>query len=802
MRAAPSRPRCRLALGLPVLLAALAAAALPASAQVPEEPALAPGQWRAHPALRRVQALAVTPEAVWAGTDGGVFRYDPATGELTRFTRVEGLQRADVRALAHDPARDALWIGYDDGGLDRLDVATGRVTSYFDIVRATRFPRRDVRRLRLRGDSLLVATGFGVVVFDAARGVVRDTYEQFGPFPAGEPVADVLVHPLPDGRPGLWVATDEGVAVAPLAAPNLRAPGAWTALAGAPRPARSLGAVGGRIVVGRAERPASGTQPAVPGDLFRLEPDGTWQRLGATEQTVLELVPAGERLLFAAPFTVGSVSAEGGVALLGLGAVHLAVAAGPGGRVWSGTEDGLVLTPPLPTQGFRAASPERIVLPEGPLTNRLTAVGVGPDGTVWTAHAPEGVYDGLSRGRGGRWTHFTTRDGADVARAPFRVLVADRRGFLWAGSEGGGVTRIGPGDEAVTFRETNSTLRGDSGFEQFVVALGVAEDRDGRIWVTNRGAPMPLHVWDPERGWTALPRPADLPAAAGRFRGLTLDRFGRKWVRLANVTIGRGDGFAVIDTGADPFSPADDRAVFVQGTGSPTTGTGLPDAEVNALVEDRDGRVWLGTSRGLAYIPSPGAVFTDPAFLQPVWARTPDGASYFLRDLAIRAIAVDPANRKWLGTPDGLWLLNAEGNEVLAHFTPANSPLPDALVVDLAVDAASGTLYVATDRGLVSYRTDTVAPAARPAPLRVYPNPFRPDEHGVVHVEGLVERTRVRILTPAGEVVAAFDARGGAISWDGIDQRSGRPAPSGVYIVAAAGRDGEGVAYGRIALLR
>lgn len=257
----------------------------------------------------------------------------------------------------------------------------------------------------------------------------------------------------------------------------------------------------------------------------------------------------------------------------------------------------------------------------------------------------------------------------------------------------------------------------------------------------------------------------------------------------------------VVRTG-DPFDPSDDEAVAIVGAGSAATGTGLPDPNVRAFAEDLDGRLWIGTARGLAIVFSPGSVFANPNLATPSWARTPDQASYFLRDLNIYAIAVDPASRKWLASSDGAWLLNAAGNEVLAHFTPENSPLPSATVLDVAIDDASGTVYFATDQGIVSYRGDSVAPAARADRLQVFPNPYRPEADPFVRVEGLVAETRIRILTIDGQVVASFDGRGGTATWDGRDQRTGQLVPSGVYLVAAAGLNGEGTSYGKIAIVR
>ena len=66
--------------------------------------------------------------ALWAGTNGGLNRIDPATGECTRFvhdpTDPSSLSDDQVRAVLEDGA-GVLWVGTLGGGLNRLDRATG-----------------------------------------------------------------------------------------------------------------------------------------------------------------------------------------------------------------------------------------------------------------------------------------------------------------------------------------------------------------------------------------------------------------------------------------------------------------------------------------------------------------------------------------------------------------------------------------------------------------------------------------------------------------------------------------------------
>ena len=83
-------------------------------------------RWQAFPSLSNVQAVDASGDALWAGTRGGVFRYAPASGEIERFTPVQGLGRVDtVQGLGAAPyqlavqdlhvrGRDLFPVGQDD----------------------------------------------------------------------------------------------------------------------------------------------------------------------------------------------------------------------------------------------------------------------------------------------------------------------------------------------------------------------------------------------------------------------------------------------------------------------------------------------------------------------------------------------------------------------------------------------------------------------------------------------------------------------------------------------------------------
>ncbi len=345
--------------------------------------------------------------------------------------------------------------------------------------------------------------------------------------------------------------------------------------------------------------------------------------------------------------------------------------------------------------------------------------------------------------------------------------------------------------DVTTYNEANSSLRSASGTSGFVVVRDVAFE-DDVSWVLNV-SPFPLHRFDGE-SWRGFPYPSGIPSSAEAFR-IAIDRLGQKWLALGT------NGLGVWDTGADPLSPADDRATRFAGLGS--NGTGLPDPDVRDVVVGADGRIWLGTARGVASVFRPLDAFSaDPGLAAPQFPLTADGTSFLLRDVEVYDLEVDPAGQIWVGTSSGAYLIDAAGTGLVRTITAATSPLPSDAVFAVAVDPTSGRVYFVTAEGLFSAPGDATRPRAGTDALVVTPSPYRPasDATGVV-IGGLSGPvSQVRVLTVAGDVVYASEVRGGSFRWDGRD-RSGAPVPSGVYLVAASGTNGSTV-YGKVALIR
>jgi len=100
------------------------------------------------------------------------------------------------------------------------------------------------------------------------------------------------------------------------------------------------------------------------------------------------------------------------------------------------------------------------------------------------------------------------------------------------------------------------------------------------------------------------------------------------------------------------------------------------------------------------------------------------------------------------------------------------------------VNEESGEVFVATDRGLVSFIDIAQSPKAKMGSLKVYPNPFLYEQYERIIIENLSQSTRIRILNSGGEVVHELQANGGRVQWDGYNS-NGQKLSSGVYFIVA-----------------
>lgn len=205
--------------------------------------------------------------------------------------------------------------------------------------------------------------------------------------------------------------------------------------------------------------------------------------------------------------------------------------------------------------------------------------------------------------------------------------------------------------------------------------------------------------------------------------------------------------------------------------------------------EDKNGNVWIGTTSGPIVLNNISNIMNNNYRCTRVKVPRNDGtnyADYLLEDEAINDIVVDGANRKWLATSSsGVYLVSDNGTEILENHTTDNSLIPSNLVYDMTMNDASGELFVATDLGVASYRSDVSEVAPNYDNVIVFPNPVRPDYTGWITIQGLMDNSLVKITDVSGNLFSQGYANGGTYLWDGRTA-AGERVKTGVYLVYAS----------------
>lgn len=735
-----------------------------------------PGVWRNFTAMENVRAATRDGSTVWAGTPGGVFSVEIASRAIRQFTTAEGLSTNDVTAI--DVIEGTVWIGAADGSMD-LRGSDGTMSRITDIREAQR-PQKRVRTFEGVGDTVLIGTDFGVSVYRRSAGQFGDTYTSFG-FPSATGVNDVLV-----SGTEIWLATDRGVVRAQRFAPNLADPSAWqrhenvTGTSGLP--VRALAVVRDTIVAatqegaafftGTAFQPMTGFAGRNVADLATVDDAlyALWNDPGGYTVQVLS-GPAGS------PQTVGSVPGGSGVVLAerdGAGVPWVGTTV-QGVAVWTGT-------------GWEFAAPN------GPRSSMFTGLAVDRSGVLWTASGISGGGRGFSRydprrPEGSRWKNFTVIENPVMGSNDYHAVGTGTGSSMWISAWGQGVVEVA-GDTIRRRLHTGSVpsfSSSDNSDTTYAVMNGVAADAEGGTWFVNWGA-RNRNFLARITADTSIEYFTHPITGQGYFTSIAIDRYGTKWL-----------------AGALPFHALRTLSLFyfneamtVPGTaatggwGVMTESDGLPDAVVFSVAIDREGSVCVGTEHGFLII------------YDPLYPRERRFASFPLREQAVQAIAVDAINNKWVGTKEGLFVMNPDATRILQQYTVSSTGgrLADNDIRALAIDQTRGVVYIGTERGLSSLSIEAVEPSPALTALDIGPNPFLLPASGSLEIRNLAEESTVKILRIDGALVTEFRAQGGGRArWDGRD-RDGKYVSSGVYFVVAHAKDGEEVATTKVAVIR
>jgi len=336
---------------------------------------------------------------------------------------------------------------------------------------------------------------------------------------------------------------------------------------------------------------------------------------------------------------------------------------------------------------------------------------------------------------------------------------------------------LGMGNQLIHFDPNKKTI------EQIIPnpAIGaiksIQQKSDGSIAVLKEGFGLVLKEGNQ---WNSYPIPSSL--SANNFRKNVLDKNDLSW------TIGPKQQGILL------FQKQNNQAIWRQLNTGKGSGN-LPSMEVTAITVDKDGRIWAGTDNGIAIFQCNNINEACDAYLPIVQSNGFNG--YLFQKETIHCISIDGANRKWIGTNNGAWLISKDGTEVLQHFTTENSPLPDNTVLSIGIEPSEGDVFFFTKNEIVSFKGEATESIASQSAIKIYPNPIAPNYNGPIVIKNLVDNALVKITDINGQLMMQTRSLGGQAIWNGRDQYQHKVA-SGIYLIFIRDDNGNEKAVGKI----
>ena len=727
------------------------------------------GSWSDHLSSSSAKTIAIGNGEVYASTGSLILIFNKGFQELKKISRVQGLSETTISTIAWSSENNSLIIAYSSTNIDILKESI--VYNIPDIKRKYIPGKKDISRIRTRGKYAYLASSFGIVVVDVSKNEIYDTWK---PGTGGETAE---VYDIAFGNNKIYAATNSGVYFADLSNTGLAFYGNWNLVTDLPGQTGLYNAIivsQDKIYVNRSESTAAGdTVYAVYNGvtIFSYQP-GLFNRSFDTYPGGFTITSQGNIRIYQENGTlIKSISSYNP------GNLNISHAIADGSDIWIADNSiGLV-------QGVNMSDFIKLNLP-GPYTNNVIYLTNSRGKTFITGGDVDNAWNNQWRplqiflNENNSWQSEIAYDLHDAMRA---LPDPENNNHYFVSTWGAGLLEYENNSLVNKYDDSNSPLHTIIPGSPYSRICGLAMDKSRNIWITQTGVPGSIKVFNPDlKTWITNPVTIDAPTIGD----ILIAKNGFKWIVLP-----RGYGLFILDDNNTPDIFSDDRYKIML----------VKDAEdkiisnVYSIAEDLDGNIWVGTDQGPAIYYNPEQVFDNNFKAFRIKVPRNDGtglADYLLGTEIIASIAVDGANRKWLGTySSGAYLISADGTHKLANYTEENSPLLSNTVVSIAVDGKSGEVWYGTDKGVISFRGDATAGADKFRDVYTFPNPVRESYSGNVTITGLMRNTQIRITDVSGNLVYQTVSDGGQASWD-LKTFNGKRVSTGVYLVFCASEDG------------
>ncbi|QRM88543.1 ABC transporter substrate-binding protein [Lacinutrix sp. WUR7] len=748
-------------------------------------------EWQGYFSYYDIKDVSQGNNKIYAAAENAIFSYDIETNEIETITTVNGLSGETISKIHYSEAYELLIVGYENGLIeivfDDMDVD---VLTIVDILEKPTIPPTDkfINHFNEHDGLVYIATEYGISVYDLDRLEFGDTYY------IGSQGSQIRVKQTVVYNDFIYAACLDGNGVkrAPLSSNNLVDYEEWERIA-----------TGNFLVIeknndilyaGKFDR-----------SFLQFEADDSLTGLVVYDDQQVDLRSVNNYLIVTTENDVfvydGNFTQIAQVSTSADLDTEFTSATIDDEYLYIGTADlGLIKTLILNPVTFE------VILPNGPLSNSAFSIKASAN-NLWVTYGDYTLaYNPFPlRSRG--FSHLKKEEWKNV---PFDSVLGARNlniisvnpfveNHVFISSFQDGLLEVENDVPIILLDETNS------GIESFVnpnnpnsrsIRQSASNfDRNGVLWTMTGRADRPLKSYDPStnqwQGYAFSEILGDPFNDEWGYSELVIDNNGTKWIGgYFKGIIGYNENNADVKT----------AAIFSEEQNN------MPSSIVTALAVDNSNQIWIGTDKGLRVLYNTSSFFTDPnSQVSSVIILEEGVAEELLFQQFITDIEVDGANNKWISVLDsGLFYFSSDGQETIYHFTKDNSPLPTNNVIDLSIDSSNGTVYVATDKGLVSFKAGGSSALENLSDAFVYPNPVRPTfnmDQDKVKIKDISENVNIKITDIEGNLVAEAETRtnsrykgynleidGGTAFWNGRNL-SNNTVASGVYLVMLSDLD-------------
>ena len=721
--------------------------------------------WHNYTALKNVTDITIINDGFWSAASGGAFQYSNTTNQFFTLHKSDGLEGKSLSCVTIDKF-GRTWFGSIEGIIDIYSLDENSFDVILDIYNSNQINKK-INDLASSGDTMIVSSDFGVSLVNVNNFLFYDTFFKFGTFPSNTRVNSTLKTDL------FYVCTDAGIAIQKPGAVNLSAPESWNVYStaqGLPSNKTLKSAVYQNSIIVCTDKG------------FSQFVNNTWNNfiIELANKNISDFQVNGDSILILFENNI-YLYINGVLNLLYSSAVVLS-------KIEFKENYGIVCASSDGTLYLNTQLTGDFLSPNAPPVNQFPSMSVDKSSTLWSASGKDVTGVGYYNYDGNEWKFFNALNTPELpTNAVYYSYTNGNTAYL--GGWGYGFLVVN-GDSKRLFNNTNTGMQGIPDNPNFLVITGFGKDSRDNLWV--------LNYWAVDRNTLSMQSPDSvwhhyiIPAAQGRTllgnENLAIDPYDTKWYGCADPS---RIGVFYFNENKTYDDPSDDKSDFL------TTSDGLNTNDIRDVIVDKRGDVWVATSLGVNIITNNSGIPTSGSTGLDI------NSVFVLRQQSVNAIAVDPLNQKWIGTNEGLLLVNSDGSRLLKTFTAQNSALLSNQIRSIAIDENKGIVYVGTDEGLTSFETPYIKPVESYDELFIYPNPYYVNsENNLLTIDGLVQDTDIKILSISGDLITEFSSPGGRTAyWDGKDV-NGELVSTGVYIIVAFDAEGSNVVTGKVAVLR